>query len=245
MDTSAKNQDATGIQGTAEHTAPVLPASQSKTKECPRCKCIILASAEHCKECQDVIDKLPKIKLEEIIIKCPLCAEPIQATAKKCRHCGSYIDGSNLASRLYRQYVKPYRSWIIGGLIGSAIFRCAGSVNEPAPFSEEERALNQIRHTLSTNYLLAPSSAKWITGNILKHENNHWQAYLEVDAQNAYGTLIRNKLCVVVHIGDKMIHWNKEYWVEANCNPLDTNIQEAQRRLTGWGERPKPTEAKD
>lgn len=93
-----------------------------------------------------------------------------------------------------------------------------------------------VQSVIENNYLKSPSSAKWLDKRILKKEGRWIHVYFKLDAQNGYGAMIRERLCVVATIDpDNMIRWDKRDFVEADCNIDNKEALELHRKINNWG----------
>lgn len=128
--------------------------------------------------------------------------------------------------------------WLVIPLGIAAQQWCARSL------SPTENALDEMKALLEKQYLAAPSTAKWIERKVLSHEGAYWQGHFVLDAQNQFGAMIRERLCIVVELrGDGQVRWNRRFFVEEKCDVDNANLLRLHRELNDWG-KSTPDEAK-
>ena len=81
-----------------------------------------------------------------------------------------------------------------------------------------------------------PSTVKWFEQKIIRHEGDWWAAYLEFDAQNEYGALIRHRVCAAAEIKGGMVRMSMLFRsVAEGCDPSNKAEMKMFYDVNGWG----------
>ena len=89
-------------------------------------------------------------------------------------------------------------------------------------------------------FLKAPATAQFVSVEILEHESQgytqYYFGYVVVDAQNLYGALVRNRLCVIVleEEGNGFKTTGVDGVIECPTTPWNEEERHAQKQLVGW-----------
>lgn len=103
-------------------------------------------------------------------------------------------------------------------------------------FAPSEIALDEMKAVLEKHYLAAPSTAKWVERKVISHEGAYWQGHFVLDAQNQFGAMLRDKLCVVIETrGDGKVRWDRHFYVEEKCDADNAELLRLHRQMNGWG----------
>ena len=151
------------------------------------------------------------------MIACLECKKEISANAKTCPHCGSQSPTVGVA---IEKLVMPLV--VLGIIIWFAVSHgptsgqkaLAAFETKQAQHAEEEakkempqekidRDLKSFADYYAENpikeQLKAPSTAKFSNREVVKVENSYALVRMSVDAQNGFGTMIRERWCAIVH----------------------------------------------
>ncbi len=87
--------------------------------------------------------------------------------------------------------------------------------------------------------LVAPASAQFREVRILEHSGSKYLGYVEVDAQNQFGAMLRNRWCIVVEIDPRQQQFY--YGPEGSMMPCDgdnitKDVIAAAKGLNHWDE---------
>lgn len=126
---------------------------------------------------------------------------------------------------------------------GSTRFVLVSVVTVAVCHSLDPVEVKRAQDLLENNYLSSPATAKWHEKQVLKKEGKWVHTYFRLDAQNAYGATVRANLCVIYKKEDNWITWDKGSFVLDNCIPSNEGMLEQHRRLNGWEEDKKATDA--
>jgi hypothetical protein len=105
-----------------------------------------------------------------------------------------------------------------------------------APAFTEPSVITSVKQLVSDNYVISPATIKWRITKILRTDNNWSAIYLEYDAQNEYGALLRYKICAAAYedaAAVRMRHVSVS--ILAGCSPGDVQTVDAWLKRNSFG----------
>lgn len=100
----------------------------------------------------------------------------------------------------------------------------ASSSAVPPPLTDRELAVNAARRMV-LGHLLSPATARFHPVRVLAEDGNLFALHLPVDAQNAFGALLRAHYCVALKVQNGVIYCSDQSALrECSPSPSETEI---------------------
>ena len=196
------------------------------------------------------------------LAKCKTCGGRVSMNASACPHCGepnpvdveqitftdSEIDPLVASTIPQRESIseKNVSAKQVVLVIFLAVILIAMWVASQSSSSNQPRSTSQPRKTdaeivarvgaedIITQNLKAPSTAKFINMRILERSGNWFLMAADVDAQNSFGAMIRNRFHIILRVEGERYHWKRQ--VAAIEGSFTSSELETFKTINGWGE---------